>query len=306
MKLRKTILLSAIGVLLCIYIIQLISSGRSAVKTLALKAEPAAFTISGSGSDVVLSKESGSWIVGGKKYKANAAFSDNIKNAVTSVKVLDTVSHSDDEAVLERYGLSKDKAYTVTATDKDGKTIRTLTIGKESTTGSQTYVKVDSGKDIYLVSGSLKDTFGKSVEDLRSKEVFNFKADDLTKVAVSVPGNTWSMEKSGEPAVWSAAGQTIELDDEKVKAWINTLPVLNVQSWKNETDPMPRIAGTTATLTAGGKDITVTVYEIAAADGKTEYIGTSSETPYPFTMSKYTADKFCKKLAELEKTEQTK
>lgn len=302
MKLRKTILLSAIGVLLCVYIIQLISSGKSSIKTLSLKSEPTEYTIASGGSDVVLSKDGDNWIVGEKKYKANQAFSDNIKDAVTNIKVLDTVSHSDDEAVLERYGLDKDKALTVNATDSNGKTVRTITVGKESSTGSQTYIKVDSNKDIYLVSGSLKNTFGKTVDEMRSKEVFNVKADDLTKVSVSVPGSTWSVERSGENDAWSLVGQSATLDDEKVNAWINTLPILNVQEWRKETDPMPRIAGTTATITAGDKEITVTVYEIQNED-KTEYIGTSSETPYSFIMSQYVAGKFCKKLDDLKKSE---
>lgn len=317
MKLRKTILLSAIAVLLCVYIAQLVIAGKSSIKTLTLKDEVATYTISanasGSDSDVVLTKDGDAWIVGSKNYVANQAFSDNIKDAVASLKVLDTVSHSDAETVLERYGLDSAKAFTVTAADKSGKVLRTIIIGKESTTGSQTYAKVDSSKDIYLISGSLKNTFAKSVEDLRSHGVFNFKEQDLTKITVSRPGSSWSIEKTSvqssdanSPAIesWKYNGNgSVELDEEKVKAWVNTLPVLNVQDWREETAPLPRIAGTTVTLTTAEKEITVTVYEISSSvEGQdNEYIGTSSETPYSFTMSKYVGQKFLKEISELTK-----
>ncbi|QTQ13400.1 DUF4340 domain-containing protein [Treponema parvum] len=352
LKMRKSVLLAAIGILLCIYAIQLFVLGRNSVKVLSLKEEAAVYAIKGNDIDVVLTRSGDEWLVGSKNYKANESFSDSIDKAVKTVKILDTVSHSDSEASLERYGLESEKALTVTASGAKGKILRTITVGKESSTGSQTYVKIDSGKDIYLVSGALKNTFEKTVDDLRSKQVFSFSSDDIDKVTVfsgykgtdnaaggeaggkpnsgaigsqrrseGIADNKigWSVEKikdsssdkaqdkdavtAEKQTSWRFSGSGIsdsEIDGEKINTWINTLSSLNVQDWRSENAALPDVKGTTTTIFVAGKEITVTVYRTGEGD-EAEYIGTSSETPYSFTVSKYTANKFQKDPEEFKK-----
>ncbi|QTQ15618.1 DUF4340 domain-containing protein [Treponema parvum] len=353
LKMRKSVLLAAIGILLCIYAIQLFVLGRKSVKVLSLKEEAAVYTIKGSDIDVVLTRSGDEWLVGSKNYKANESFADNIDKAVKTVKVLDAVSHSDSEASLERYGLESAKALTVTASDAQGKILRTITVGKESSTGSQTYVKIDSGKDIYLVSGALKNTFEKTVDDLRSKQVFSFSSGDIDKVTVfsgygaaggeagsgEAGGKTtsgaagaqrhsagnkndkigWSVEKikdsssdkekdkdtvtAEKQTSWRFTGSGIsdsDVDGEKINTWINTLSSLNVQDWRSENAALPDVKRTTTTIFVAGKEITVTLYQTGEGD-EAEYIGTSSETPYAFTVSKYTANKFQKNPEEFKK-----
>jgi len=301
MKARKTILLSAIVVLVAIYAAQLVNEKRSSIKKFILKTAPASYTITSGPNSVVLAGTNGKWTVGDRKYPANENQVTTISNAVTSIKVLYTVSRSDAESVLERYGLNKEKAITVTASSADGKVLRTITVGKESTTGSQTYIRLDGGRDIYLVSGSLKNTFNKTVDDLRTREVYNVKTEDITRIGVTSPDGNWELNKSGTPAVWSVTGsKSSVLDTEKVSSWVNSLPVLNADSWADETTAVPEKGGTVVTLTVAGKPVSVTVYTIGEGD-KAKYLGTSSATPYKFYLSKYSADKYLKKLSELKK-----
>ena len=105
MNKRKIILLSATGILLCVYILQVILVGKNSVKTFTIKEEPASYSILANGETVILSKENDIWIVSNgkdEKYKANAGFADNIQSNVTEIKSLDVVSHSDSKTVLER------------------------------------------------------------------------------------------------------------------------------------------------------------------------------------------------------------
>ena len=304
MNKRKIILLSATGILLCVYILQVILAGKNSVKMFTLKEEPVSYSILANGETVVLSKENDIWTAGNgkdKKYKANAGFADNIQSNVMEIKSLDVVSHSDSEAVLERYGLG-DGAIKAAAMDKNGREVKTLLIGKESSTGSQTYVKIDSGKDIYLVSGALKSVFGKSLEELRSKEVYRFDGKEIAKVEVNSPAGNWVFEtknSSGEKPEWTVSGTDEKLDDSKIDSWINSLAILNVETWRN-TEMMPRIAGTSVTIYKGTQTIQVSIYQIAGEEeGEAQYIGTCSETPYTFTLNKYMAGKFLKSIEEL-------
>lgn len=303
MNTRKTILLSAIAVLLCVYALQLISAKKSSIKNITLKNEPAVYTIQNSSGEVVLTKETingeATWITGSQKYKATQIYADNIKDNVMDIKVLDTVSHSDSEAALERYELG-DGAISVTATDNNGKVLRKMFIGKESTTGSQTYVKLDSGKDILLVSGSLKEIFGKSVEELRSKDIFRFEGKEVSKVSVDGAAGKWSVEAkdlSAEKPEWNITGISEKLDDTKVTNWVNSLPYLSVENWGN-TDKVPDVKPTTVVLSKADKTVEISVYPVK--DGENiQYFGTCSETPYTFTLSKYMAEKFLKTPEDL-------
>lgn len=299
MKMRKNILLCSIGILLCVYIIQLIAAGRSSIKNITLKNTPVVYTMNNGTEEVVLTKDGDNWFAGKEKYKANASYADMIESNIKSIKVLDTVSHSDAEAVLERYELT-DGAISVTASDSTGKVLRKLIIGKEATTGSQTYIKIDSSKDILLVSGSLKGIFGKSVDELRSKEVFRFDNKEISKVAVDGNAGKWSVEAkdlSAESIEWNVTGISEKLDDSKITTWVNSLPILNVESW-GKTDKVPDVKPTTVKITKSDKTVEVSIYPVP--DGENiQYFATSSETPYTFVLSKYMAEKFLKSPEDL-------
>jgi hypothetical protein len=286
--------------------VQLIRAGSTSVKNITLKDTPTVYSMKTATGEVLLTcTKDGKWIVGAQNYPANDNLATSIRDDIKNIKILDTVSHSDSAATLERYGLDTAQAVTVTASDADGKVLRTIIIGKESSTGSQTYIKIGSGKDIYLVSGSLKNTFGKSVGELRSDEVYSVKDSDISHVAVSSAEGKWELEKSGTPEVWSIASgnKSITLDTEKTASFVSSLATLNAQSWADENTVLPENGGVTMTLTAAGKEISVTVYKIGNGkdDKDDKYLGTSTSTPYKFYLAKYAADRYMKKLDDLKK-----
>lgn len=303
MKTRKIVLLSGIGILLIVYILQLCLGGKSSAKTFTLKDEVVNFTISNNGSDVKLSKSGEDWQVSGtngETFKANSGFADSIQTNVSEIKTLDIVSHSDDNATLERYGLSN--PIKVEGCTADGNVARTILVGKESATGSQTYVKIDSSKDIYLVSGNLKSVFGKSVDDLRTKEVFRFDGKEITKVEVSKSDQILTFVKkdaNAELPEWEISGTTETLDQSKVTSWIESLPVLSAEKWGAK--GMPEVGdsqGVKVTISTANKTVDATVYQTGEGN-EAKYFATSSENPYNFEVSGYMAQKFLKNVEDL-------
>ena len=297
MSKRKIILLTACVLLLGIYIAQLASSLRSSVKNKTLGADPDKLTIENASAVIELAKSDDGWTVGERRYKADTNTVDALVNAVKNIRVLDTVAQAGSDAVDERYEIDKANAIVVKAY-KGNELVRTLTIGKASSTGSQSYVTLDGKKDIYLVSGTLRDTFKKDVAALRSKSVYTVDSNDLTAVSESMGSTVLSIVKSGDPAAWTASGGAANVDAEKAASWAASLTRLNADSWLDDDFVLPPVSESVTVITAGGKAITVSVYKEGDGD-EAKYYGTCSETPYKFSLSRYSAGKYLKTAADI-------
>ena len=164
---RKVVLLVAIVVLLLIYVLQVAFSHKTNVRTLyiegdvdrveTLKASDRLYSL-----DKVGDEDGEVWTVDGEAAREWSA--RGIVNAISEVKLLGaaTKSQSDDE----RYGLGDGSALVVRAFAGDD-VVRTLYVGKLSATGSQTYVRVDEDKTVYVAQGSLRSTFEVTADDLK-------------------------------------------------------------------------------------------------------------------------------------------
>ena len=168
MKTRKIILLAGIAALLCVYILQTVGAHRSPVKEFALSAEPDAITIeSASNGTIALTKIGDKWLVNNLPAEENQIYL--LTNAVKTVKTLGTVSRSNADADLQRYGLDDMTKITVTVS-KEGKTLRTLVVGKSAVNADQTYIRVDGGSETLIASGDLHGQFNVKAEDLIEEE----------------------------------------------------------------------------------------------------------------------------------------
>ena len=164
---RKVVLLVAIVVLLLIYVLQVAFSHKTNVRTLytegeidrveVVKADDRLYSLAKVGDE-----DSEVWTVDGEAAREWSA--RGIVNAISEVKLLGvaTKNQSDDE----RYGLSEESALVVKALS-GGEVVRTLYVGKLSTTGSQTYVRVDEDKTVYVAQGSLRSTFEVTANDIK-------------------------------------------------------------------------------------------------------------------------------------------
>ena len=308
MKTRKIVLLGVIAVLACVYAVQIVTSHRSPVKEYKLTARPDTMTfVSKANGTVTLSEENGAWVAGDKKYAVDTSAAESILADLQHIKSLGTVSHSTSDGINDQYGLDDESKITVTAS-KDGKNLRTFIVGKSSSTGSQTYIRMETSSDTLLASGNLHDTFGKTLDALRSKDVYTCNNADISSVSVDLGNESYAVSKSGDPAVWSltagsakgAAASAPAPDAEKINSWIGQLTSLKVQSWAKDDEAVPEKKDATVTMTTAAKSITVTVTKTGSGDDA-KYLCTSSESKYPFYLSSYTAERYLKKLSDLKK-----
>ncbi len=305
MKTRKIILLSAIGVLALTHALQLALAGPTGAKTLSLKDGPDSVTIRKTGADaataaVLLKKADAAWTVGERSYRADSAAVDSLVDSVANLKVLGSVSGGSNPGDEDRYGLADGTALAVTLS-KGGKELRTVRVGKASPTGQQTYVTVDGKKEVLLVSGNLAENFGKSEGELRDRDIYSQASDSLLGLTVSGAGN-FSLTRAGSPPVWSVApgasgtAAAAELDQDKTAAWVSSLANLRASKFLDDATPLPVSPLASVSLDFGPKKATVSIYE-KQADG--EYLCASSETPSPFTLPGYIAEKYLKKLSDI-------
>lgn len=295
---RKLILIIADVLLLAVLIVQCALQVSESAKVFEMKDTPDAITIIGEKGTVELKNENGTWIIGDKKYVANESSVESIIETISSIRALDKVGSANSESALLRYDLTDGKKITLTAY-KDGKALRTLEIGKEATASSQGYITVDGGKDIYLASGSLRFNLNKSVEELRSKVLWQINKADINSFTYEpVEGTTWAISRmgSGDDVVWNISGVELDVDGAKAANWFESLGNISVPVWHNEGDNLGGNKIFTAKLGYGFKTATIDVYEIPAEteDGKPVYWGTSSESPYTFELAGYAVQKFQK------------
>lgn len=163
---RKIILLSAIAVLLAVYILQLAVGGRNKVKVLTTE-EPIDYVmIDNNGAKLSIRKNGDRWYVGDEKFPCHESRANGIVNAISEVKVLGNVA-AGSAADNERYGF--DGGITVEAYSGE-KLVRSLFIGKNTATGSQSYVRIDGKSPVCLVQGALRSTFEATAEDIKEKK----------------------------------------------------------------------------------------------------------------------------------------
>lgn len=305
MKTRKIVLIVADVVLLAVCLVQFILSARDTTKYFTFKDEPDSLEIVTPQETISLYKEGEDWFIGEKKYPASMSMVDSYISAIKNIRALDKVGSIANGNNVERYELTDSKKTIVTAKLGD-KVLRTIEIGKTAVSSSQCYMTVDGGKDIYLVSGGVNDTFDTSVAAARTTIVLNLNSDEITGVAITdAEDKTWSLSRmgNGDDIVWNVSGGEIELDEGKADVWLTSFASLSTRDWYAEDAVLEGTRAVSARITYNLKDIKLEFFALPKNNEKDlqQYYGTCSETPYRFKVDEKTVKQYLKPLEELAK-----
>lgn len=305
MKTRKLVLIVADVVLLAVCLVQFILSARDTTKYFTFKDEPDSLEIVTPQETISLYKEGEDWFIGEKKYPASMSMVDSYISAIKNIRALDKVGSIANGNNVERYELTDSKKTIVTAKLSD-KVLRTIEIGKTAVSSSQCYMTVDGGKDIYLVSGGVNDTFDTSVAAARTTIVLNLNSDEITGVAITdAEDKTWSLSRmgDGDDVVWNVSGGEIELDEGKANVWLTSFASLSTRDWYAEDAVLEGTRAVSARITYNLKDIKLEFFALPKNNEKDlqQYYGTCSETPYRFKVDEKTVKQYLKPLEELAK-----
>ena len=145
-------------------------------------------TVEKTGSEPIELKRTGSkWsLTGPKALPADQDAASSLVStfaSLTADKVLE-----DKPASVEEYGLTK-PSLSVTATKKDGKTVRLL-VGDETPTNSGSYAELAGDPRVFLVASYSKTSLDKGENDLRDKRLLPFDTEKLSRVELTAKKET--------------------------------------------------------------------------------------------------------------------
>lgn len=298
MKVRKLVLIAADVLLLAVCIIQGISSSKNSVKSFEFKEEPDEIILEKADGGFTISKEGDSWFIGDKKYLANVGNIDSMITSIKSIRAIDKMGKISDDVIASRYDLTDEKCIKVTV-NAGGKTLRKVTIGKESSTGTQCYVTIDGGNEIYLIADNLIYDFNKSLDDLRSKTVYQIEQNSISSISCNdIYQNVWTLSStgSGEDFAWSISGANVDVDSTKANDWVKSFATLVTTKWYDENASLEGEKQNTFKIVTGTKTITIETYKVLATsdEEKDVYYAKCSESPYFFEIPSYSVQKFQK------------
>ena len=179
-----------------------------------------------------------------KPYEAKADFGivDGVVSKLSSAKMT-AIEAADGSKDLKKYGLDKPQAM---VTIGAGSTQARLAIGSKKADAGL-YARDLSRPMVFAVDATLLDDLKKKPEDLRKKDVFEFRAFSALAVDVTVGGKTFTFAKQKAPApadastppapdVWKQTQPAAkDLDQGKVSDFLTTMSNLRAESFAEKT-----------------------------------------------------------------------
>ncbi|MBM3810985.1 MAG: DUF4340 domain-containing protein [Acidimicrobiia bacterium] len=122
---------------------------------------------------------------------------DNVSTLVNTFSSLSSERLIEEKASsLAGFGLDS-PALSVNITKKDGKTSKLL-IGNETPTGGGVFAKLDGDPRVFTLASWNKSSLDKTSKDLRDKRLLTFDSDKLTRVELTVKGQTVEFGKNNQ------------------------------------------------------------------------------------------------------------
>ena len=265
---------------------------------------------------IELKKKDDQWIILPQGYPAAQNKIKSIVDAISSLSVTAMVSEGGDGFPYE---LDAKHRIVVTAFNGDKK-VRSFDVGKVAPTYRHTFIELPHDKHIYHAETNIRTTFDQTADALRDKQILAFDTSGITGMEitrgkdvrqlklVSPPVNVTAAKpemKNGKavappqpaPKWTDAGGKTV--DQSTVAKFIRKLSDLKCQAFidgKKKTDYTQPIY--TVKL-IGQKDHTLTLFDPAGKKAE-NYPAVTSDSDYPFFLSKYEAEDIMKQLMPAE------
>lgn len=147
---------------------------------------------------------------------------------------------------------------------KDG-TLADIVIGKTSPDHSGSYVRMQGGNEVFLVSKTLAGLFPTALTDWRDRTIWNVEPKKIKSVSVSTPGGSYELvENKGE---WSVIGKpNVELNKAVVSELLGKVSDMRAHGFAVSEDPRAAFKKSAFTVELALNDGKSEVLEIAGAN----------------------------------------
>ena len=243
---------------------------------------------------LVLEKKGNDWFLPSGA-PAKPADADRMVEAVTGLALTTLVSERDD---LVRYDLSADKAVMVTASAADGKTLRTIAVGKTAPSHNHTFVRIDDDPRIYHARGRFPGIFDKTVDALIDRRVLDVDRASISRITVEqVDGSRTLVKSAAEDTLWITDEGEI-VDPNAVSGFLDAILRLECSTYQEAAGP-ENLGEPVLTVTLMDEEAhTLSVFPPKAGEGG-DYPARSSRTDLSFLLSADNVENLIKTVSGL-------
>ncbi len=255
-------------------------------------------------STVTIKKNEKQWVTEAENYPLDDTLMKDILANLAGLELTAMVSQSKNYFM---YGLADDNRITVKAYKGD-ELVREFQMGKPASTYRHTYVRLAGDDRVFHARESFRNFYERELDEMRDKTVLKFDQDEVSQIEV-----TWKNE---------AITFTKKVEQPEIKAGEQEQPKAEI-SWVSQDgkiakmDVMETILRNGSLLKCakyeyqakkedmgepiykvrfkGAKDYTVSIF--SQKEDK-NYSAISSESPYLFLLSSYSADNLMKKTGD--------
>jgi len=166
-------------------------------------------------------KDKDSWTVDPGDYPADLTEVRSYLSSLRSTRAVDFPDEAPSD--LAKYGLDKPTLTVTVYTGKDGKASQALSIGKETTEGTQkqVYAKTASAPTVYALGDWAVHSLTKDVAALRDKTVLGFDASRVGKVALARKDGAALTMARGAAEAWSVEGAAGKAKDTMIARFLD-------------------------------------------------------------------------------------
>ena len=244
----------------------------------------------------LLRKEGEQWYIGEQKYPAKQGFVDTLLQQLSEPGLQDLVSKSGN---LLTFALDDERAYELEAFGADGKNLRKFYVGKSSSSGRYSYVRLNQDdSQVFTLSANLSSILEKSIDELRDRLVLSFSSEDIEKLQISAGEQVVSVEKADEK--WQVPDD-VPWGEEQIQRLINRFSSMNAQDFIPGY-PAAEQEYEVKFIAAGGVSYTITIAAEPLDDNG--YPAKSSSYGFPFTLNQYTVESLLKDFGFIEAEDQ--
>jgi len=269
---------------------------------------------------LTLVKKDDKWLIDPKGYPTDETKITGITDTVKDLTLTELASRAKN---YSRYDLAEDKGIRVKAY-QDDRVVREFDIGKTAPSNNHTFVKIKGDDDVYYAAKSFRRDFDKKIGDLRDKVVMKLDKNEISEIQLDKKeGEKYLFTKTAKPqekvetpedkkaegkveseTIWATADGK-EGNKSNLDSILNQLADLKCDEFIEDRTPEDFKDPVYTVRLKGKKDYTLFIYEIFEKKGKEgengveKYPMVSSESPYPFLLSKYAAERLMKKEEDL-------
>jgi hypothetical protein len=133
---------------------------------------------------------------------------------------------------LSIFGLDPSQSSVKLTTDAGEE--HTVIFGNNNPTGNSAYAALPGQKEVFLVLGSVVNSFDKKLDDLRNRSVLDFQQQDVQSLNLKNPEGDFKLTKDADDRWWIEGKAKIAADSPGIRGILNALSMAEIEEFFDE------------------------------------------------------------------------